>query len=50
MWRYARPAMLTEGLTPEERAAVAGHVTHLERLAEASVVLLFGRTQTSDPS
>ena len=49
MWRYARPAMLTEGLTPEERAAVAGHVTYLERLAEAGVVLLFGRTQTTTP-
>jgi uncharacterized protein YciI len=43
-----RPAMLVEGLTPEERAAVAEHVVYLERLAEAGVVLLFGRTQTTD--
>jgi uncharacterized protein YciI len=44
-----RPAMLVEGLTPEERAAVGEHVSYLERLAEAGVVLLFGRTQTTDP-
>ncbi|HEX2501376.1 MAG TPA: YciI family protein [Methylomirabilota bacterium] len=43
-----RPAMLTEGLTPEERTAVTAHVAYLERLATAGVVLLFGRTQTSD--
>jgi uncharacterized protein YciI len=42
--------MLTEGLTPEESAAVAAHVAYLERLAAAGVVLLFGRTQTTDPS
>ena len=46
--RPTRPAMLTEGLTPEERAAVAAHVAYLERLAAAGVVLLFGRTQTTD--
>jgi len=45
-----RPAMLTEGLRPEEREAVAAHVAYLERLATAGVVLLFGRTQTTDPS
>ncbi len=44
-----RPAMLAEGLTPEERTAVSAHVTYLERLAAAGVVLLFGRTQTTDP-
>jgi uncharacterized protein YciI len=44
-----RPAMLGEGLTAQERAAVAEHVAYLERLAETGVVLLFGRTQTTDP-
>ena len=41
--------MLTEGLTPEERTAVASHLVYLERLA-AGAVLLFGRTQTTGPS
>jgi uncharacterized protein YciI len=45
-----RPAMLTDGLTPEEREAVARHVAYLERLAAGGVVLLFGRTQTTDPA
>jgi len=45
-----RPAMLTEGPTPEEREAVAAHLAYLERLAAAGVVLLFGRTQTTDSS
>jgi uncharacterized protein YciI len=45
-----RPAMLTEGPAPEEKAAVAAHVAYLRRLAAAGVVLLFGRTQTTDPS
>lgn len=43
-----RPAMLTDGLTPAEREAVAAHLAHLQRLAAAGVVLLFGRTQTTD--
>jgi uncharacterized protein YciI len=43
-----RPAMLTEGPTPEERAAVAAHRAYLERLTSAGIVLLFGRTQTTD--
>jgi len=45
----ARPAMLTEGLTPEEHAAVAAHFAYLQELAAAGVVLLFGRTQTTGP-
>lgn len=43
-----RPSMLTDGLTAAEREAVAAHVAYLERLAAAGVVLLFGRTQTTD--
>jgi uncharacterized protein len=43
-----RPAMLTEGPTPDESTAVAAHVAYLARLAEDGVVLLFGRTQTTD--
>jgi uncharacterized protein YciI len=45
-----RPAMLTEGPTAEEHAAVGAHVAYLERLTAAGVVLLFGRTQTTGPS
>ena len=44
-----RPAMLVEGLTPDERSAVGAHFQYLTRLAAADVVLLFGRTQTTDP-
>ena len=43
-----RPAMLTEGPTPAERETLAAHLAYLERLAAAGVVLLFGRTQTTD--
>jgi hypothetical protein len=43
-----RSAMLTEGLTPEERGAVAAQLAYLERLGAAGVVLPFGRTQTTD--
>src|SRR5262249_62130869 len=46
--RAARLGMLTEGPTPEERAVVKGHLEYLERLAQAGVVLLAGRTQTAD--
>ena len=46
----ARPAMLTDGLTPAEREAVAAHAAYLHQLAAAGVVLLFGRTQTTDAS
>ena len=45
----ARPAMLTEGPTPEERAAVAAHFAYLQELTAAGVVMLFGRTQTTGP-
>jgi uncharacterized protein YciI len=45
----ARPAMLTDGPTPEERAAIAAHFAYLQELAAAGVVLLFGRTQTTGP-
>jgi uncharacterized protein YciI len=45
-----RPAMLTEGPTPEEAEAVAAHLAYLQRLAATGVALLFGRTQTTDRS
>lgn len=44
-----RSAMLTEGPTPEERKVVAAHLAYLQQLTAAGVVLLFGRTQTTDP-
>ena len=43
-----RPAMLIDGLTPAEQEAVASHFAYLQELAAAGVVLLFGRTQTTD--
>lgn len=46
--RPRRLAMLTEGPTPEEGEALAGHVAYLERLAAEGDVLIAGRTQTTD--
>jgi uncharacterized protein len=43
-----RPALLIEGPTPAERDALGAHRAYLDRLAAAGVVLLFGRTQTTD--
>jgi hypothetical protein len=39
-----RPAMLTDGPTAAERETIAAHRAYLDRMAAASVVLLFGRT------
>lgn len=46
--RPARPAMLTEGPTPEEEAIVGAHFTYLRGLTERGVVILAGRTLNSD--
>jgi uncharacterized protein len=46
--RPTRLQMLTEGPTSGEGAVVKRHLEYLERLAEAGVVLLAGRTQTAD--
>lgn len=46
----ARPAMLTDGPTPAESGVVAAHRAYLERMAAAGIVLLFGRTLTTDAS
>jgi uncharacterized protein YciI len=43
-----RPEMLTQGPTDPESKILQDHVAYLERLAEKSVVLLAGRTQTTD--
>ena len=53
-WLYkiqpVRPAMLSEGSTPEEDAITEQHFDYLKRLTEAGVVILAGRTQTTDYS
>jgi uncharacterized protein YciI len=46
----ARPEMLTHGPTESEEEAVQYHVAYLKDLSERSIVLLAGRTQTSDDS
>ena len=43
-----RPEMLTGGPTPEEVAALDEHFGYLTGLLEAGVMILFGRTQTTD--
>jgi uncharacterized protein YciI len=48
--QLTRPAMLIDGLTPAEREVVTAHHAYLQGLAAAGVVLLFGRTQTTDAS
>ncbi len=45
-----RPEMLSEGPTPEEAEIVAEHSRYLEVLAGQGKVVLYGRTQNSDPS
>ena len=51
-WLYriqpVRPAMLTDGPTPEEAEIVSQHFAYLNNLTEQGVVLLAGRTQTTD--
>lgn len=44
----SRVAILTEGATAEESAAVEAHFNYLERLLGENVVLLAGRTLTRD--
>jgi uncharacterized protein YciI len=45
-----RPAMLSEGATPEESESVSQHFNYLQKLLEEGVVLLAGRTQNTDPT
>ena len=40
----ARPAMLTDGPTDREASIVAQHFQYLQRMVEAGVVLMAGRT------
>jgi uncharacterized protein YciI len=46
--RPARLAMLTEGSTDQEAAIIADHFEYLRMLTERNVVILAGRTLTSD--
>lgn len=48
--RPARLEMLTESSTPEEDTILAQHFAYLKELAEAGVVILAGRTQTTHES
>ncbi len=48
--RPIRSEMLSEGPTPEESALVSAHFEYLQRLTEAGVVILAGRTQNDDPT
>lgn len=43
-----RPAMLVEGLTPEEEEIRAQHFAYLQHLAAEGVMILVGRTLTTD--
>jgi len=43
-----RPAMLRDGLTEQESAAVGAHFEYLQGLVTKGVVLMAGRTQTTD--
>jgi uncharacterized protein YciI len=46
--RPARPEMLAAGPTPHEAETVARHFAYLKDLTERGVVLLAGRTLTTD--
>lgn len=43
-----RSTMLTEGLNEREAAAMSDHFAYLERLRDAGVVILAGRTLNTD--
>ncbi len=45
-----RPAMLTDGPTPEEAQLVADHFAYLQRLLAQGTLVLAGRTLNVDPS
>jgi len=47
--QVTRPEMVTAGPTEDERLILAAHFAHLRDLTLAGVVLLAGRTLTSDP-
>jgi uncharacterized protein len=46
--RQTRSDMLSGGLTPHEEQVMSEHLGYLRDLADQGVVILFGRTQTSD--
>jgi uncharacterized protein YciI len=48
--QLARPAILTDGPTPEEQAIMSQHADYLENLTLSGVSMLVGRTLTTDPS
>jgi len=43
-----RHEMLTEGATPEEREIIGEHFAYLERLTAEGIMILVGRTLTTD--
>lgn len=45
-----RPAMLTEGSTPQESEIVGQHFAYLQKLTQQGTVLLAGRTLNTDVS
>jgi uncharacterized protein YciI len=45
-----RPAMLTEGPTPDEQRIAGEHFRYLQGLTERGVVVLAGRTLNTDES
>jgi uncharacterized protein YciI len=46
--QVTRLEMLRGGPTPEEARVVGAHLNYLKKLAEEGVVVLAGRTQTTD--
>jgi uncharacterized protein YciI len=49
MLRLADPTMLQRGPNPQEQAIVGRHFAYARELAEEGVMILVGRTQTTDP-
>jgi len=48
--KVTRLKLLTEGSTPEEDKIVEQHFAYLQNLTEKGVMVLVGRTQTTDES
>jgi uncharacterized protein YciI len=47
--RLVDPTMLARGPTAAENAIVGRHFAHLQKLTQEGVMILVGRTQTTDP-
>ncbi|MCP4724916.1 MAG: hypothetical protein GY863_07765 [bacterium] len=46
----SRPELLVTGPTPQEETILNDHFNYLKDLSDKGIVIIFGRTQNTDPS